>query len=130
MDTITINRILQNLPPDERRRTHEAFDEARRMDAHFDEEVLSEDPEIGLEHINGGGESTIDELLEIELAPIGTVDIIAQELDASGFGDIYSRDEIEAEILASHDMHEPDDLPFSDVDPEEMMLREMGVYDD
>ena len=80
MDNNTINRILQNLPPDERRRTHEAFDEARRMDAHYEREVLSEDPEIGLERINRG-------------------------------------------------IHEPDDLPFSDVDPEEMMLREMGVYE-
>lgn len=80
MDNNTINRILQNLPPDERRRTHEAFDEARRMDAHYEQEVLSEDPEIGLERINRG-------------------------------------------------IHEPDDLPFSDVDPEEMMLREMGVYE-
>lgn len=81
MDYKAINRILQNLPPDERRRTHEAFDEARRMDAHFEQNVLSEDPEIGLDDVNG-------------------------------------------------DMHEPDDLPFSDVDPEEMMLREVGVYDD
>ena len=80
MDNNTINRILQNLPPDVRRRTHEAFDEARRMDAHYEQEVLSEDPEIGLERINRG-------------------------------------------------IHEPDDLPFSDVDPEEMMLREMGVYE-
>lgn len=81
MDTITINRILQNLPPDVRRDAHEAFDEQRRTESHLDEEVLSKDPEIGLD-------------------------------------DVY------------RDMHEPDDLPFSNVDPEEMMLREMGVYDD
>lgn len=81
MDTITINRILQNLPPDARRDAHEAFDEQRRVLHHLDEEVLSEDPEMGLDDVN-------------------------------------------------RDMHEPDDLPFSGVDPEEMMLREMGVYDE
>jgi len=97
MDNNTINRILQNLPPDVRRRTHEAFDEARRMDAHFEQEVLSEDPEMGLERIYRG----------------------TTKPTKNFFYDAHN-----------HDMHEPDDLPFSDVDPEEMMLREMGVYDD
>lgn len=81
MDYKAINRILQNLPPDERRRAHEAFDEQRRTESHLEQEVLSKDPEMGLDDVYRG-------------------------------------------------MHEPDDLPFSDVDPEEMMLREMGVYDD
>jgi len=81
MDYKTINRILQNLPPDARRDAHEAFDEQRRTESHLEQEVLSEDPEMGLD-------------------------------------DVY------------RDIHEPDDLPFSNVDPEEMMLREMGVYDD
>ncbi len=71
---------IENVPYNVRRGIHEAFDEQRRVNGHLETEVLSEDPEIGLERINRG-------------------------------------------------IHEPDDLPFSDVDPEEMMLREMGVYE-
>lgn len=94
MDTITINRILQNLPPDARRDTHEAFDEERRVQGHLEQEVLSEDPEIGLEHIYSGTTKPTKNFF-------------------------YN--------AHNHDIHEPDDLPFSDVDPEEMMLREVGA---
>lgn len=43
------NKVLQNTSPDARRDTHEALDEQRRVLYHLDTEVLSEDPEMGLD---------------------------------------------------------------------------------
>ena len=109
MDTITINRILQNLPPDARRDAHEAFDEQRRTESHLEQEVLSKDPEMGLDDVYSGV-STEQLIAKARQTGTGRAKEVCRRLGV--------------------DMHEPDDLPFSDVDPGEMMLREVGAYDD
>lgn len=45
---------IENVPYNVRRAIHEAFDEQRRVNGHLETEVLSEDPEMGLDSVYSG----------------------------------------------------------------------------